>query len=154
MDTFKEEQDQLRKLLGGEKFVTKSVTLGNGSELATFFDWASLIEDQNRIDAQLEDMADDDADSFLQRQTLWVTDFHEYFAGSASKKILSGDFLPIAVLGLIEDASSWAELGNTGFLYLAKKGWLSSRAAVFRYRDNKATLVTAEVMPWLASILR
>ena len=89
------------------EFVTKwhwvdaEIQIGGSWENITIFDWEKLKEQSESGDA------------------LWTTEFIEYFTGGETEaKVTDGEWLPIAVLGMVESSylENLAEMGHRGFL--------------------------------------
>ena len=82
-------------------WVDAEIQIGGSWENITIFDWKKLEEQSESGDVT------------------WTTDFIEYFTGGETEaKVTGGDWLPIAVLGMIESSylENLAEMGHRGFL--------------------------------------
>jgi hypothetical protein len=71
----------------------KSVEVAGSDHDACFFDWYALDDER-------------------------LADFNDYFAGDQADKIASGEWLPLAVLGIGGNPESFAEDNHEGFLAL------------------------------------
>ena len=82
-------------------WVDAEIQIGGSWENVTIFDWEKLKEQSGSGDV------------------LWTTEFIEYFtAGETEVKVTGGEWLPIAVLGMVESSylENLAEMGHRGFL--------------------------------------
>lgn len=109
---------------------------------AVFFDWHALSAEDGAKIEQGKALPEAERDRYFNHAKLWTADFDQYFAGEDGGDLVeSGEWLPIAVLGLGDPATleSFAETNNDGFLALVTEG--DHRGAIIWYHDDETTVV-------------
>lgn len=109
---------------------------------AVFFDWHALSAEDDAKIAKGNALPEAEHDRYFNYAKLWTADFDQYFAGEDGGELVeSGEWLPLAVLGLGDPATleSFAETNNDGFLALVTEG--DHRGAIIWYHDDETTVV-------------